>query len=354
VKVYILPADLAACGYYRLIWPAKILQRQGFDVTIIPPQKDQGIPVYVGTTDTGQRIVKGVVLPADADVIVLQRPSYELHTQMVEVLQANNVAVVVDMDDDMTNIHPRNIAYHTYKKSAQMEFHWRYASNVCRVATLVTTSTSELQKVYASHGRGIVLDNYVPELFLQYPREKCGYFGWTGTVYNHPDDPAVAGPAVRKLIDDGHRFQVVGPGFGLMTAFRLLNMPKHTGGVPFESWIDTITRTLDVGIAPLAMTPFNTSKSRLKPIEYMSLGIPWVGSPRAEYRRLVKESNCGFLADTTKQWYTMVKRLLIDDELYTEQSEAGRAYMMTQTYEKQAWRWAEAWTHAYNIQRGKV
>jgi hypothetical protein len=30
----------------------------------------------------------------------------------------------------------------------------------------------------------------------------------------------------------------------------------------------------------------------------------------------------------------------------------GREYMKTQTYEAQAWRWAEAWETAYKIQKG--
>jgi hypothetical protein len=84
----------------------------------------------------------------------------------------------------------------------------------------------------------------------------------------------------------------------------------------------------------------------------MAAGVPWVASPRAEYRRLHKESGCGFLADTPKQWYAHLTRLLADSCLRKEQAEAGREYMATQTYEANAWRWLEAWTRAVEIQRG--
>jgi hypothetical protein len=107
-----------------------------------------------------------------------------------------------------------------------------------------------------------------------------------------------------------------------------------------------------VGIIPLAATAFNTAKSRLKGIEHFAAKVPWVASPRAEYRKLVRESGAGLLADTPKQWYELTKRLLTDDVFRKEQVEAGSHYVQDQTYQAQAWRWAEAWEQALKIQRG--
>jgi hypothetical protein len=113
-----------------------------------------------------------------------------------------------------------------------------------------------------------------------------------------------------------------------------------------------IGESLDLGMVPLAPTAFNTSKSRLKGIEYMAVGVPWVGSPREEYRRLHRESRCGLLADGPKDWYTKLKLLLTDDVLRKEQGEAGRTWMQDQTYQANAWRWLEAWERALEIERG--
>jgi hypothetical protein len=67
---------------------------------------------------------------------------------------------------------------------------------------------------------------------------------------------------------------------------------------------------------------------------------------------LNRESGCGFLADTPKEWVGHLRRLLTDEVLRKEQAEMGREYMKDQTYQAQAWRWLEAWTRALEIQRG--
>jgi hypothetical protein len=122
--------------------------------------------------------------------------------------------------------------------------------------------------------------------------------------------------------------------------------------VDLSAWIQTISQTYSVGLIPLESSSFNSAKSRLKGIENMAAGIPWVASPREEYRRLHRESGCGLLAETPKDWYSQIKRLLTDDVLRKEQAEQGRIYMEKQTIQANAWRWAEAWNTAFRIERG--
>jgi hypothetical protein len=335
-----------------VLWPARTLQQTQSDleITVIPITSGSGFEVNVGTNKSGERVITSAMLPQDADVIVIQRPSHPMFPQFVQLMRDNGKAVVIDMDDNMSAIHTGHAAYRHFNRSSDSS--WRAAIECCKLATLVTTSTHELQHVYATHGRGVVLDNYVPKMYLNIKRARANTFGWAGSVLSHPDDLQVAAQGVRKLIAEDFPLYILGDSKGLKSALRLTHEPTASGWVDFSAWVYNIALNIDVGIAPLAPTAFNKSKSRLKPIEYMSVGVPWVASPRAEYRRLHRESRCGLMADSTKEWYTMVKKLLTDDTFYTEQSEAGRSYMQDQTYEKNAWRWAEAWTLAYNIQRG--
>lgn len=344
--IYVIPADEHGCGYSRLIWPVQVLKHYGHQIKIIRPGS-----VHLPFRFSNGKLT-GMMIPPDLELMVLQRPALNIHPHVITRLRAAGVAVVVDMDDDMTSIHPRNIAYHVYKHDEEKFLSWKYASESCRAATFVTTTSPELQKIYASHGRGVVIPNYVPAAYLQMPRAEADRFGWAGATMNHPDDPQVTMGAVQQLINDGHQFTIVGGGQDAQSAFRLTDKPHMTGFVPVSQWAQTIRSNFRVGMVPLAPTPFNRSKSYLKGIEYMSLGIPWVASPRDEYRRLNKIAGCGFLAHTPRQWYDMTRRLLTDDSLWREQSEAGLAFMQDQTYEAQAWRWAEAWQRALGIQRG--
>jgi len=354
MKVYILPADVYGCGHHRLIWPADALAQQGFDVTILPPKGSggSGFLAKVRDREDGTQQLVSTQVPADAEVVVIQRPGHPLQPQMVEIMRQNGIAVVVDMDDDMSAIHPKNVAFYSYWAKSPTPLSWRHALESCKRATLVTTSTRTLQKVYARHGRGVVLDNYLPAACLEYPKPETGRWGWAGTTQSHPNDLQVMRPAAQQLIDNGHEFAVVGAASRVKQAAGLHLEPSYTGPTGVADWVKTIANTYDVGVVPLAPTSFNTSKSRLKGIEHMAVGIPWVASPREEYRRLHRESGCGFLAEHPKQWRELVARLLTDEALRKEQAEMGRCYMVDQTYQAQAWRWMEAWERAYQMQRG--
>jgi hypothetical protein len=325
------------------------------DVEIIPPGRPgeiSGFTVRMRDLPNGEQELISVSVPSDIDVLVLQRPAHRYQPQLVEALRRNGVAVVVDMDDDMSHIHKENIAYATYHPRSNSPFSWKYAMDSCKAATFVTTSTTELQKVYARRGHGMALDNYVPEATLRYAKPETGAFGWAGTTKSHPDDLQVCGKTVQRLIDEGREFKVIGGPSKVKEALRLQEHPPCTGSVTLDVWVKTIAHHLDVGMVPLSPSPFNTSKSRLKGIEMMAAGVAWVASPRAEYRRLRRESGCGYLAETPKDWYNRLNQLLKDEPLRKEQVEMGREYMKDQTYEANAWRWAEAWERAYKVQRG--
>lgn len=350
MRVYVLPADAFGCGHYRLIWPADVLRKQGHDVIIMPPNEKSGFLARIGERADGSQELTGVQVPADADVIVLQRPAHALQPQMIRMMRQNGIAVVVDMDDDMSSIHPDNIAFQMYRHRSASALSWKWAEMSCREATLVTSTTPALQRRYAPHGRGVVIENYVPEACLQYEKPVTGNFGWAGTTKSHPNDLQVTGWVVQDLIDEGFPFRVVGGRSKVQECLRLSQSPEVTGSIELNKWVGTMALTYDVGMIPLAPTAFNSAKSSLKGKEHMAVGIPFVYSPREAYRLLFKQSGCGLAADRPKDWYTQLKRLMTDGVLWKEQSEAGKTYMQDQTYQKQAWRWMEAWTRAYEIQ----
>lgn len=357
MNVYVIPSDKTGCGHYRLMWPAHALKAQGINVQVIYFEKGVGIPGSVRTDSTGKKILTKTFVPPDADVIVFQRLVQEFSSQMVSLIRENGIAVVIDIDDDFSRIHPRHIAFNEMRPGPGKTTSWTYMKDSCINATLVTSSTQALQKIYARHGRGVVLDNYVPARYLDIPRyvdNEKKTVGWAGTLYTHVDDHLVLGNSIQRLEKDDIPITVIGDGVGTQRAFRMSQPPAISGGVNFGDWPEMLMGNIDVGIAPLAPSEFNRSKSRLKPLEYMSLGIPWVGSPSDEYRRLRKESGVGSLAHTPRDWYDYVKRLVKNDDIWIDESEAGRAYMQDQTYEKNAWRWAEAWQRAIDIQRGKI
>lgn len=353
MKVLVMPADTAGCGYYRLIWAAEYLQMMGHDVHIqYPKDKNMGLEVHFeGNVGDPQARITDVKVPGDADVLVMQRLSHYWHPQVIRILRAKGVAMVIDMDDDMSCINPGNSAYAAFHpRNINTPYSWRNTAEACKEATLITVSTKKLLGVYAKHGRGHVIENYVPDRYLRIAAEQDKVFGWAGTTGSHPDDLQVTGGAVQRLVEAGYDFRVVGPISRAKQAFRLKEQPPHTGQVSIFNWADEVAK-LQVSLAPLSVSKFNYSKSRLKLIEAAAVGVPWVASPRDEYRRFHKESDSGLLAETGKDWFASVKRLMDDKALREELGGKGREYMKGQTIEKNAWRTWEAWERALNIQR---
>lgn len=359
MRVYVYPAGLDGCGYYRLIWPALALQAQGHDVTVVMPG-DRAQDRYALTAQfSGDELLR-VACPSDADVIVLQRVTHVNLARAVGQLRRQGIAVVVDMDDDLTCIDPQNPAYGWLHPRRGSDHTWVNATTAARSATWVTTSTPALQKVYAPPGRGTVLYNCLEDRTLDgrvAGVPDTGRFGWTGSLYSHPNDPLVTGNSVARLVREGHGFHMVGNPAGVAKVFRISDEEDSTdmttsGILDSTVWAEALS-ALHVGIAPLADTMFNRAKSWLKPLELAAAGVPCVVSPRAEYRR-IHARGVGVLAERPKDFYREVRRLMTDDAWHAEVRERSRAAVADLGMTANAWRWAEAWTSAYEFERTAV
>lgn len=348
MRVVVYPADEWGCGSFRMRWPGDLCAEAGHDVEVVQARDRRVRLVMDGDTVTDVLV--------DADVVVLQRVTHAYMAQAVGVMRSKGITVVVDVDDDLSSIHPSNPAWKMHHPSnegkrmagGQVNRHsWRNLAMACRDASLVTVSTPALLDVYARHRRGHVLPNYLPDHYYGLPRQDSDVVGWPGSYHSHPNDPEVAGGAVARLVDEGARFVMRGDSTGAGKAFGLGEDPPG-GGVPIEEWPRAVA-SLGIGIAPLADTKFNAAKSWLKPLEMSAAGVPWVASPRAEYRRL-HAMGAGVLADRPRTWYRELKRLRESASLRAELSEEGRAVAERLRLSQNAWRWQEAWARAYEIQ----
>lgn len=360
MKIKVYPADTTGCGYFRLIWPVQTLLSGSVpaDVTIeVQPPQNRDLKMRIDG-----EVVQDVLDVEPGTVYVFQRLTHRWMAQAVPILRSKGAAVVVDVDDDLGSIHPRNPAYwamHPRNEGAwdtvkrEVNRHsWLNLQQACRDATMVTVSTPALLKRYAAHGRGHVLFNYLPEHYYGVPHEDSAIVGWPASLHSHPDDPSVIGGAVARLYASGTAFRIVADPTATGEAFGLPEDPPGAGNIPIEHWPSAVAE-LGVGIAPLADTRFNACKSWLKPLEMSALGVPWVASPRTEYERLHRRG-AGILADTPRRWYRELERLTKNAPLRHELTEGGRTVAEELRLKDHAWRWLEAWSRAADFQRGQA
>lgn len=322
----------------------------------IRPPENRGLKLRIGPGET----VDDVLDVDGVDVIVFQRLTHQWMAEAVPLLRAKGIAVVVDVDDDLATVHPRNPAYQSMhpryagrRDSVTGQIHrhsWQHLAAACREATLVTVSTPALLERYARHGRGHVIHNHLPDHYFGVPHEDSTVIGWPAALASHPDDPGAVGGAVARLVSEGAAFRVVGDPVGCGAAFGLTRDPQGRTGVGVDGWPAAVAGDIGIGIAPLADTVFNRAKSWLKPLELSALGIPWVASPRAEYARL-HARGAGVLADNPRRWYRELRRLADNEALRAERAEAGRAVARELCLTGNEWRWMEAWERAERMQR---
>jgi glycosyltransferase involved in cell wall biosynthesis len=158
--------------------------------------------------------------------------------------------------------------------------------------------------------------------------------GWVGATSHRSGDlevlQGVLGPWMRQrdaapLVHAGHR-----PG-ARQTAWRAWAV--HADEVvavnlqPAPTY-PMLLGTMDVGLVPLRMAPFNMAKSNIKGLEYAAAGVPFIATPTDEYRRLATEG-VGLLAARPAHWRRHLDGLM-DAEHRQRVADMARAYVLDQ------------------------
>jgi glycosyltransferase involved in cell wall biosynthesis len=344
-KVVVYPADRTGCGTIRCIWPTEVLAARGHDVQVFDETDDQRLSGVVNIVDGRKRLVE--IVKPDADVVVMQRALSRMWADAVPMLRAEGVRVVVELDDDFKAVSPRNGAYQNVHPRLSPDANWSHLDAAIRECDALVVSTEALARRYGPRAREVhVVPNYVPQRYLEVEGSGRG-LGWPGVLGSHPDDFDVANRGIRSAMDSTKSgFHVVGESEGMA---RVLGVDParitETGWLPIAGYGHAVAQ-LDVGVAPLAPTVFNESKSWLKPLELAALGVPVVMSPAAEYVRLHDQHGIGRIARNWREWRGAITALLSDPAQAADEGNLARCAVREQhlTIEEQAGRWWAAWT----------
>lgn len=337
-KVYVYPSDQYGCGAYRLIWPGEALEAQGKPVRVITKSPQ----IMVDAFNTVKDVSVG-----DADVVVFQRPANKQMQSAIPVLQAKGVRVVIDADDSLSKIHPRNRVFPMYDPRTSHNRNWMHAQKAYEMADVVTVTTEALAEEYGQSGNAVIVKNHVPSRYLEVPRPEndIPVVGWAGWTQNHPDDLVVTRGMINQvLVDTGAKFAAFGD-VDIMGHLGIRKKNTHHELWNFTQLYD-YPKTLvgfDIGIVPLANSAFNQGKSWLKGLEYASLGIIPIVSPIGDYPNLI-DLGIAIPAATPKEWYDRTKELILDHEMRKELSIKVRGIASEWTIEGNTDKWWDIWT----------
>lgn len=345
MHVLLARSGFKASAYYRIDEPARAVSEAGLGIDVLIRQ-GLATTMHRGPADDEPQVVD--VDAEGADVVVLQLPKTVAMLQIIRLLQAQGVAVVVEMDDLLTGVPFGHMAHRGLVRTGKGDI----AHQCAREADLVTVTTPALLDEYAPHGRGAVVPNAIPrriaELPPAYERDpETVTIGWAGNVLGHPYDLQEMGSGLQQALDRTRprsRLMVIGQKWDLRQRLGLRSEPEEV------AWLDSVDtyaarvgELFDVGIAPLRLDKFNACKSWLKPLEYSARGVYCVRARSEEYERL----GLGMPARAPKDWAKWISVGVQDADRRREVAAAAREQVLARHLtEHTAERWVAAWRTA--------
>jgi hypothetical protein len=314
-------------AYYRAIFPMRALERRGH--TVLWPQRiDDDLPLQA---------------LASCDLVHCYRRLDRVSD--LQELARRGVAISVDNDDnfaaaDLLRDEP------TLAARRRNAANFRRLIGVARMADLVTTPSPVLADLYRESG---IEDVRIIGNHLE--REMFGF----GSSVRH-DAVVIGWVAGREHAADLPRIPIVETLKGLLTAHRQVRVLTVGVKLPLDSEryehipeialprLLTVTGRMDIGIAPLAKTAFNESRSDVKLKEYGAGGAAWVASPVGPYATLGTGQG-GVLAEEG-EWLTVLDDLIRSPRKRKKLARRALKWVKRDTIDHHVNMWEEAFATA--------
>jgi glycosyltransferase involved in cell wall biosynthesis len=326
-----LPHAPDGSGYYRFYLPFKHLAAASGHAVLIPQPGVRVVPQAHELDQDGRHV----------DVLAAQRPAGGPGLKWWSSLQGKT-RLVYETDDDLLRVDPSGLA-HLHDERM------RDSVRQClQMADLVTVSTPALAERMAAHNPNVVvLPNMVNAdlLTLERTRRARVTLGWEGSVSHLVDLAPVADPLSAVL----RKHPSVDLHFVGSDWSPLLKLgPTRAGRLRFTPWQQNVWDAyravdFDIALAPLADTPFCQTKSHIRALEAMAMGIPVVASDVPAYRDLVVDGVTGFLCRSDGDWKRRLSELINDAELRGQMGAKGREVAAGWTIQEHWTRWRDAY-----------
>lgn len=318
---------LSPCAYIRLLLP--------FDHPTIGGECD----VVLADAEEAQRY--------RADIVATQRyavPTLGAVDALAAHCRATGAALLYDMDDDLLHIPA------SHSDAAELRPKARLVQRLLRAADAVWVSTPALASRIASvRPDAQVVGNALDERLwagsdaTERKRQGAVRVLCMGTA-THDADFAIVQPALARLKTEfGPHLEIDLLGFTTRPNLPdWINRPALpvTANGSYPGFVNCVTQhtAWDIGLAPLADTPFNRCKSAIKTLDYAALGLTVLASDVTAYRGSIADGPGGMLVpNRAEAWYIALSPLLRDRELRWRLGDAAyHAFTATGTLACQA------------------
>ena len=318
-------------SHYRAIFPLRALERRGH--TVIWPTAAREVPMRELSS---------------CDLVHCYRRINRIGD--LRRLSADGVAVSFDNDDNYgaTDMGQTASGFAGLQSNKAI---FREVLKAARLADVATTPSEALAARYRAGGAGNVrvIENHLERGMFGFgsrSRHRGVVVGWiAGREHAGDLERVPIVDALRRLLDMHRDLGVLTVGLALPLRSERY---EHIEEVAFRDLLK-ITGRMDIGVAPLADTPFNRCRSNVKLKEYASGAAAWLASPVGPYRGLGEQQG-GMLVDDDG-WVVAIDGLIRSSR--SRRRLAGRAlrWAKAQTIDRHAEQWEEAFEEAIERSR---
>jgi hypothetical protein len=281
------------------------------------------------------------------DVLILQRLMHKGLADHIRQGIAAGQVIINDVDDWYWGLDPSNNAFkYSHPKFNEKENVNHYKS-VLGASSYVTVSTPYLADRLGSFIRTEMLlikntvdvDNFSVK---KHTDSTTPVVGWAGSTAHRSGDLETVRSILKGLHHDG--------------SIKLMHVGHHDGAASFasrigipDSEVSTVplctseqyrnALTMDVGIVPLRVTPFNMAKSDIKGLEYSAAGVPFVAQSIDAYDSLFEEG----MGRTARRPYNWAKHLkaLCDPRVRAEEGSRNRELVVSRDIKVGVQQWTQ-------------
>ena len=322
MRIALIASGDGANARYRVFGPAQALAARGHRVlaSVFADMKDPNVLF-------------------DFDVVLGWRMHDEFFSRIARGMGERNIGFVWDNDDNFLALEGRG-RHVQFMKTPRGRRVFADMQALMRIANIVTTPSAGL----AGHYRELietdvrVVENYVAPIDARSTPAKPQRLtvGWVANKEHETDVQRLGLPAaMERLLERHPHVEVVTVGCSLGIASDRYHFIR---GVDFSE-LRGVVRQFDIGLAPIADTAFNRSRSNVKVKEYAALGVPWLASPIGPYERLGQDQGGRHVPDG--RWFDEVDALVRDGRARRKLAKRGAKWAAKQTFEANADVWEE-------------
>jgi glycosyltransferase involved in cell wall biosynthesis len=339
VLFYLLDGASNASSYHRALQFFPWLRAHGIEPAASLPVPE---PLYQSLVERGPfdtrrkaafyglflaRRLRDVLAAGRFNVVVVQRDLFPFGPPLLERLLARQGAALVYDTDDATYLRPDFTPDTVFQRFRRFD----KVTEVVGRAGWVSVATEELAAWARRHNPAVSVVPMAidPAAYAAVRRPASAevqspvVLGWMGTGGGLGYLEALA-PVLRDL---AQTYPVVVR--VLSGAYRDVRLP----GVPLDArpWRGPPSlaeaAAFDIGLVPLADTPFERAKFPFKLLQYLALGVPAVCARVGAAARVVTDGHDGLLAGSRSadEWREAIERLILDPPLRRRLIEAGLA-----------------------------